>query len=280
MRARLPIDLLVVITSTLLLSIVTALLPSNVLRIILGVPLVFFYPGYTLVCILFPRRGRLSIIERVAISVGLSLIVLPTIVFIMNFTIWGITLYPILTSVALFILVTSAVAWYRRYRLPQDERLEPSLRLNLHWGEGRLGQALTVLLFLSAVGAVSILVYAIVTPMAMARFTEFYILGLEGKAENYPLELTLGEEGSVTVGLVNQEQETTEYRVEIAIDGTTIDEIGPITLDDQEKWEQEVSFAPIKAGPDQKLQVWLYKGTVTKVYRKLHLWLDVKESAE
>ncbi len=45
------------------------------------------------------------------------------------------------------------------------------------------------------------------TILAGERFTEFYILGLEGKADNYPDELTVGEEGRVILGIVNHEHE-------------------------------------------------------------------------
>jgi len=36
-------------------------------------------------------------------------------------------------------------------------------------------------------------------------FTEFYILGPEGKADNYPTDYVLGENGTVIVGIVNHE---------------------------------------------------------------------------
>lgn len=140
-----------------------------------------------------------------------------------------------------------------------------------------MGRALTLLLILSIAGAIGALVFVIANPKAEERFTEFYILGLEGKAEYYPWDLTLGEEGRVILGVVNREHEATEYRVEIAIDGETVQEIGAIILDHEEKWEQEASFAPTRAGPDQKVEFLLYRGTDTEVYQDLHLWVDVSE---
>ena len=109
------------------------------------------------------------------------------------------------------------------------------------------------------------------------RFTEFYILGLEGKAENYPREVILGENGSVILGIVNREHGTTEYKVEISIDGEEVGEIGPITLEHEEKWEEEVAFAPARAGQNQKVEFLLYKGGGTEPYQKIHLWIDVEE---
>ena len=278
MRSKVPVDLLVVSVSTILLIIVITLLHSDVLRIVLGLPFLLFFPGYTLIAALFHRRGSLGDIERAALSFGLSIAVVPLIGLILNYT-WEIKLYPILTSVSLFILATSVVAFYRRWRLPEGERFEVRPRINMpRWGEGRLDRALTLVLILAIAGAVGTLGYVIATPTVGERFTEFYILGLEGKAENYPRELTLGEEASVVLGIVNHEHETTEYRVEITFDGETVEEIGPITLDHEGKWEQVLSFAPVSEGPDQKVEFLLHKGVSAELYLTLHLWINVEEA--
>jgi uncharacterized membrane protein len=73
-------------------------LPSNVLRIIIGLPFVLFFPGYALVAALFPKKGDLGSIERVAFSFGLSIAVTVLVGLILNCTPWGISLYPILLA--------------------------------------------------------------------------------------------------------------------------------------------------------------------------------------
>jgi len=78
-----------------------------------------------------PRGDALGSIERVALSFGLSIAVVPLIGLVLNYTPWGITLYPVLISVTTFILTTSMVAWYRRRRLPEVERFTVSLNLSL-----------------------------------------------------------------------------------------------------------------------------------------------------
>jgi len=40
------------------------------------------------------------------------------------------------------------------------------------------------------------------------------------------------------VGIVNREQETVSYWVGITIDGATFNEIGPLVLHHENKWEQ------------------------------------------
>ena len=135
---------------------------------------------------------------------------------------------------------------------------------------------LTVLLTLAILGAIGSLSYLISKPKIRERFTEFYLLGPEGKAEDYPQEIPLGGEGSVILGIVNQEHELTEYRVIVNFDQENVADIGPITLNDGEKSEQEIDFAPKKPGLNQKVEFLLYKGISTEPYRALYLWIDVK----
>lgn len=131
MSIKLRNELLFINILTILLVIVISFFPSGVLRIILGLPFVLFFPGYTLIAALFPRRGVLDSIERVALSFGLSLVVVPLIALIVNYTPWGIRLYPILISFTIFIFVTSVIAWYRRRGLPEAETFAVSLNLSL-----------------------------------------------------------------------------------------------------------------------------------------------------
>ena len=74
-----PLNLLVIV-----LVAVIILFPSNVLRIILGLPFLLFFPGYTLIAALFIKREGMGSIERVALSFGLSIAVVPLIGLILN----------------------------------------------------------------------------------------------------------------------------------------------------------------------------------------------------
>ena len=87
---------LVLLAILLIVTIIISLSDSNILRIILGLPLVLFFPGYTLMAALFPRRGRIGNIERLALGFGLSLAIVPIMGLILNFTEWGIRLDSIL----------------------------------------------------------------------------------------------------------------------------------------------------------------------------------------
>jgi uncharacterized membrane protein len=62
-----PTDLALVIFLTLLCIPFVLIPPLNgtPVRIILGLPLVLFLPGYVLIAMLFPRKGDLGGIERI-----------------------------------------------------------------------------------------------------------------------------------------------------------------------------------------------------------------------
>lgn len=89
-------------------------------RYVLGGVFVLFIPGFLLISVLYARSDEMDTLERVALSIGLSLAVVPLIGLVLNYTPWGIRLEPIMASLALFSEVM-AVAWvvrrFRYYRL-------------------------------------------------------------------------------------------------------------------------------------------------------------------
>jgi uncharacterized membrane protein len=272
-------ELLLINVLALLLIVIIALFPSSILRVILGLPFVLFLPGYTLMVALFPKKRVLGGIERVALSCGLSIAVTMLIGLIFNYTPWGISLYPILLSLTALILASSAIGCYRRYRLPAGERFALSFRVLIpRWlGFSNIDKAFSTILVLSILAAVVVLGYVAAAPKEGEHFTEFYILGLEGEAEDYPSELVVGQEAKVTLGIVNHEGEEMSYAVEVTIDGVKNGEIGPFVLADEAKIEEEVSFVLQKAGDNQKVYIVLYKNEESEPYSTLHLFIDVRD---
>jgi uncharacterized membrane protein len=269
------VDLLVVIIVSLALVPLAVFLGGSPVSLILGLIFVLFFPGYTLLVALFPKRDDLDGVRRLALSFGLSIAVVPLIGVVMNYTRWGVSLYSILISVLIFIIAAAGVAWYRRRRLPQEERFEPRFRPWLWWGQNRWDRALLGLLVVVIIGAIGTLVYVAQPPKVEERFTEFYIFGPEGKTENYPDVLVLGERATVTIGIVNREQEVTAYNVKILVGWQEVGEVGTVTLAHEEKWEQEVSFSPLRVGEEQEVEFRLYKEGDSKAYHVLDLWIDV-----
>ncbi|MCJ7743054.1 MAG: DUF1616 domain-containing protein [Dehalococcoidales bacterium] len=280
MKIRIRNELVLLNLLVLLLTAAIIFFPSNVVRIILGLPFIFFFPGYAMMTALFPRREGISSIERVVLSLGMSITVVPLMGLILNYTPWGIRLYPIVTSITTFILIMSIIAWYRRHKLAKGERFTISFNLSLSpWrGQNTADKVLSIVLIVAVLGAIGTVGYALVRPKVGENLTEFYVLDIEGKAANYPRQLAVGQEGKVIVGIVNSEHEVVSYRLEVMIDGVVNNDIGGIVLEQDEKWEQEVSFIPQKAGENQRVEFLLYKdGEVEPSLKPLRLWVDVTE---
>ncbi len=92
-------------------------LPWIVIRWILGSIFVLYLPGYVVVEALFPEKKELSGIERLALSLGLSLAIVPLLGLVLNYTPWGIRLNPITITLSLAILALGLLATYRKYKL-------------------------------------------------------------------------------------------------------------------------------------------------------------------
>ena len=289
-------DLWLVGIVTIALVAVIVFFPSTVARIVVGLPFLLFIPGYTLIAALFPKKESVGGVGRVALSFGLSIAVVSLIGLVLNFSPWKIRLVPVLISLVVFVIATAGIAWYRREKLALEERFAVSFDIKplfkvkppfWYWQEESLAYN-TVSLVLAVVIAVAIasLACMVATPKVKVgeKFTEFYILGPNGKAENYPTELKVGEEGDVIVGIVNHEQEKVSYTVEIWIDGeqTTLWINGEARyeidaeLENEGKWEQEVGFVPQKAGR-QKVEFVLYKEGEPYFKEPPYLWVDVEE---
>lgn len=280
MRVEVDNRTLLLITAVIsLLMIPVATFTTGPVRIALGIPFVLFLPGYALVSVLFPRRHDLSGIERIALSFGLSMAVVPLMALILNYTPWGIRLHPILITLALFNIVAAALAYYRQGKLVQEERLSFHLNFPLpHWkAMDRLDRAIFISLAAAVLAALASLTYVIATPKPGEKFTEFYILGPQGMAENYPKEAIVGEPLYLIVGIVNHEHQPAAYRVEIKAGNQTIQEIYTCPLEHEQKWEEMASFALCHVGEKQKVEFYLYMNNATRPYFQdpLHLYIDV-----
>jgi len=143
----------------------------------------------------------------------------------------------------------------------------------------RLDKALTISLVVAILAALGGIVYLAATPQLGEKFSEFYLLGSQGKAENYPQQVMLGANVDVIVGVVNHEYQPTIYCVEITINGVRNKEVDIGTLAHQQKWEQEVSFVAQSAGDRQRVEFWLYKDNKVEPYLQdpLRLYIDVRQ---
>ena len=276
MRIRTNHILLCINALTFLLILLVAFLPDNVLRIILGLPFLLFFPGYTSLSALFPRRESLNDIERFALSFGLSIVIVPLIGLALNYTSWGITLNSILYSLFVVVAITSAIAWLSQRRLLDEEKLAFHIDL-ASWGKrNSVEKILSIILVFVILGTIGAVVYTVAVPKTSERFTEFYVLNLEGKAGNYPTELNLGDTENVTLGIINHEQQDVSYKIETKIDGIAVSTLGPIVLKNDGKYEAIATFKPREVGNHQKVEFLLFKNELIDPYMQLQIWVDVK----
>lgn len=267
-------DILFINITVVLLIIVVALSPSNILRAIIGIPFLLFFPGYTLIAALFPKKKDLSRLERIALSLGLSVAVTIFTGLFLNYSPWGITLYPILFSLSFFILITSAIACYRRLGSQEGGILSFHCKLAYLAGLNNIDKALIFFLILSILAVIGAFSYIIVIPKIEERFTEFYVLGPGGKAENYPHELTLGEDATVILGIINHEGQQMRYNIKMRI-GRIKKEVGQFVLANGQKWENRITFTPKEVGKNQKVSFLLYKNGESKPSETLYLFINV-----
>jgi len=290
-----PYDLLAVVVLGLALIPFVAIEALGAVRIILGLLFVLFLPGYALIAALFPGSKDIDWIERVALSFGLSIAVVPLLGLVLNYTPWGIRLESIITTVLMFTIGMCAVAYYRRMRLPVEDRLSIAVSIpSSAWKEyAPVDKALTIGLVASVILAAGVFAYVMTVPREGEKFTEFYILDKNGTADNYPTRLNASEVGTVIIGIVDHEFSTINYTVDVVL--TTIIyvynassgqndtiEIANVTLDSQSMvldsgmtWEQPFNFSIVQPG-DYTLRFMLYKDPQqTEPYRSLHLWIKV-----
>jgi uncharacterized membrane protein len=271
-------DLLLINVLSAVLVVLVLLVPDSPLRTLLGIPFVLFFPGYTLINALFPAKHDLGGIERLSLSLGLSLALVPLIGLGLNYSPWGIRLAPIIASLYLFTMLMSLITLYRRAKLPAEQKLILKLPINMpKWGTMRKFDKL----FLAGIITAIILVCSVTSYLAVAPetgtypFTEFYILGANATLADYPLNMTLGQNSTITLGVTNHEYENATYKIAINLENQTLTTIDNIQLAHEANWSQNYTLAPDKTGSQMKLAFQLYKENADDPYRSLQLWVTV-----
>ena len=240
-------------------------------RLLPGLAATLVLPGYAMSVALFPDRD-FNTAERLAISFGLSLALIVVVSILISWTPWGFRSAPLTLGLAGTTVGLCVIAEWRRQRtparpsglvLPQER---PTLRPSLN----SVPFPLVTLVFLLALAGSGVAL-AVFPP---ARVTEFYALGADGLAENYPHRVVAGRPSALAVGIVNGEGRPTRFRVSVMLDGQTVGAAGPITLDDRGVWRGNLDFAVPVVGSGQELEAVLFKGDSVEPYRLLRLWVD------
>jgi uncharacterized membrane protein len=134
---------------------------------------------------------------------------------------------------------------------------------------------LSILLLILLGVAICATAYIAAVPQPGEPFTELYLLGPSGKASGYPTNLSVGQNGTVVVGVVNHENADVSYRLVMQLNNTTLD-TRSFTLANNEKWEQPLSFTAKQRGAAQKVTFDLFKGSDPNAYRSVYLFITVQ----
>jgi uncharacterized membrane protein len=103
--------------------------PLVYIRYVLGIIFILWLPGYAFIKALFPKQLPLRTsdkdlyrIERIALSVGMSIALVPVVSLLLNYTPWGIGLTPIVLSLTTLSLAFATTVIERAYqtRIKQD----------------------------------------------------------------------------------------------------------------------------------------------------------------
>jgi hypothetical protein len=124
---------LAVITTICVFTVPDNLYPWVYSRYVLGAIFVLWLPGYALIKALFPENKTIvekqnspDTIERLALSIGLSLALVPIVGLLLNYTPWGIRLTPITLSLLALTLILATVALVRKHNLQISQAACPS----------------------------------------------------------------------------------------------------------------------------------------------------------
>lgn len=289
-------DLVLIFLATILtmVFVINPKLNDTFVRTILGLLLILFIPGYSLIAALFPKKEDLDGIERIALSFGLSiglsaLFGLLLKYSLLNYLPYGNKLIHLTNSsyvtlaliLSVFTLLMLFIAFIRRRRVPEGEKFHVNFggfasSIKGHFkGESKTSKILSIILIISILLAICTTVYIILQPKHGETFTEFYILGPNGKASDYPTNLTVGKNGTVIIGVVNHEYQTSNYEMVVKSNNGTVMNQQNIILTNGNQTQIPYTFTASSAGY-KNIEFLLYKlPDTTNVYRSLHLYVNM-----
>ncbi len=134
-------------------------------------------------------------------------------------------------------------------------------------------------------GLAIVLVVSIVAVVAIAAdppgtsdpYTEFYLLGSDGNASEYPTALSTGESGDLIVGISNQEQQDTTYTLQVTWNGTTTQE-QTFDVASAETVEEELSIVAPEDPGRYRVRFELFQGDMSdEPYRSTRLLVTVEQ---
>lgn len=276
---RIPSDLSIILIWIIFTFIAALTYDNSIFKIVMGIPTVLFIPGYVLIAALFPKREDIYGVERITLSLIMSIVVVSFLGLLLNFTL-GIDLFPIVATLCILEIITMFIAIYRRNRLSSDERFSVSFHktydnvVNSLNPKTKMDGLLTIVLIFSIIIFAGTIYLSFTTPKIGEKFTEFYVLNSSARTDNYLTDLKVNHPYDYLVGIVNYEYMPVDYTIKVALDKNVLASES-LTLNYEEVWENDITFVPDKEGKNMQLEFWLFKNNnPTEPYRKLYLWVN------
>lgn len=272
------------------------------LRLAIALPFVLLLPGYALLSALFPERDDrgFGLLERLVLSIALSLAVVSVLAYLANFTPYGIRTAPVLIAVVGWSVAFAAIGLVRRARLAPQDRYRirwtagdstlPTLfsvqqrginaRRSAFEPENERQLLLNVFLVFSVVMLIAGGAYLAIAAPSLPDgepHTEYYLLSEneEGEltANDLPTELSAGSAEPIYVGIENHEGETRTYTTVVLQQEVTLAEDGSEVESVESEEELDRFETTVEAGESEESE---YELTPT-AGGDVHVWFLLYE---
>lgn len=287
-------DIKLVLGLTLLSLIFVFVPPLNAtpVRAVLAFVMVLFLPGYSAVSALFPSGGEMAWLERLGMSLVFSIVVVPMICLAFHFASVGVFLEPMAVAIAVFTVGCAMIANVRRHSIGDvpagfdaGRALGNIMDVLFPAPEGRTSVTMNVLMAVSLVALVLVISIAIVLPGPGEKFTEFYLIGPNGTATDYPQNFMYGNSSVINVGIANHEGKDMDYGLTILMhdaNGAPYDMHSErIGVKAGEQVEKSISISPMVTGDRLKMDFFLYRPEDNgSPYRQCRLFVNVTGSPQ
>jgi uncharacterized membrane protein len=263
-------------------SVIYSFHSATPLRFLIGLPYLFFVPGWVLASAIWVSRIGINLSERVAIAMGLSVMTSAAIGIALS-SVTALTINNLLLSMSGTTVCATALAWFRRSSHNHDG--EPfaitvsSLSYSL---SGKVPSWRAAIVGIIATGIViSIMLSIVVINLDNEKHsTRFYLLGLDDTLGDLPKNMTVGEHNGVTVVFENWNGSGVTFRMDAIVNGTmpssnytfgTFDG----SADDGAEWRESVELS--FAHPDRyRVSFLIYLDGSEEPAYFLHYWVNVK----
>jgi uncharacterized membrane protein len=247
-------DLVLAVRVAVASAVLAILLPVPVLSLLAAAPLLFFLPGYAIVCAVFARHPRtLDPARLLVLSFGLSLAVLALVPLLLDPLPGGISTGWWAVALCLVVLGASRAAALARKRPARKAFRRPRLAL------ARPDAGLIALGLALGITAVALI------------FIPFSAKDAIGYSELW-IEPRAGEAPAAVVGVASREQEEDRFTVELRANGSDAPfEVRSFRLVPGEQREIEVR-PPGEGDRPVKIGVTLFREGMTAPYRRVAAW--------